>query len=299
MLSILTPSRNEDYLRQTVDDIFKHAEGDIEVLVALDNWENPPELKPEPRLRIIKTAKGQRGATNELARIAKGEYLMKTDAHVSFSRGFDLEVLKALEGATVAVPALCNLHVYDFLCSNGHRQFQGLFDKCEFCGNTEYRKELIWRPRPKPTMTNYYFDSGFRFHYAQEQDESPITETMTIQGSCFTMRKEDYWRIKANDEIFGSWGQQGNEVAIKTWLSGGRVVSTRNCYYAHEFREIEGFPYPNPSKRVLECIEQMQDLFMNNKWKQQIHPLIWLLEKFDYPGNWWHSIALKKLKPWK
>jgi len=41
------------------------------------------------------------------------------------------------------------------------------------------------------------------------------------------------------DEEFGSWGSQGLEVAIKTWLSGGKVmVSHKNlvCPYVQNSR---------------------------------------------------------------
>ena len=31
----------------------------------------------------------------------------------------------------------------------------------------------------------------------------------------------------------GNWGNQGIEVALKTWLSGGGVLVNHNTWYAH------------------------------------------------------------------
>ena len=73
-LSIVIPSLNEPYLDKTVEDIKRHAETDIEVLVGDDAVEKL----------------GQRALTNKLVREAKGKYVMKCDAHVSFSQGLSL-----------------------------------------------------------------------------------------------------------------------------------------------------------------------------------------------------------------
>lgn len=50
---------------------------------------------------------------------------------------------------------------------------------------------------------------------------------------------------------YGSWGNQGIEVACKTWLSGGRVLVNHNTWYAHMFRTQGaefGFPYPQSGR---------------------------------------------------
>jgi glycosyltransferase involved in cell wall biosynthesis len=294
-LSILIPARQEIYLKQTIDDIFKHAEGDIEVLVGLDGLEeNDIDLVAlaqikytQKKLQFVINEKpmGQRAMTNYLAQKATGDYLMKLDAHCSLSQGFDVELLKLAKEATVVVPALTNLHCYDWICDKGHRKNGQQFEdkKCEQCGE-EMKKELVWKPIPKPVMTNYYFDTNLHFQYCEEQDEEHFeTETMSIQGSCFMISKKDYWDLEVCDEKFGNWGQQGTEVSCKVWLSGGRIISTRNCFYSHWFRT---FPYENPVDKILKVQEYSRDLFLNNKWSLQKKPIQWLIEKFDYPGDW-------------
>jgi hypothetical protein len=290
-LSILIPARNEEYLQNTIDDIKKHAEGDIEILTEED---------------VVPI--GQRALTNKLAKQATGDYLMKCDAHVSFSQGFDVELLKLKDEATVVVPALTNLHVYDWLCPAGHRKQGEQFEYgiehcrtigkkiikvcdipleerkmlCERCGE-EMAKELVWRPIPKPIITNCYLDMNLLFQYCPEQEETPITETMSMQGSCFMISKEDYFRLNICDEKFGSWGQQGAEVSLKSWLSGGRVIATRNCFYSHWHRI---FPYKNPVERIIKTQKDFREMFLENKWPGQIRSLQSLIEQFDFPGDW-------------
>ena len=276
-LSILIPARSEEFLQNTIDDINAHKEGDTEIL-----WE-------EDTIPL-----GQRALTNKLARQATGDYLMKCDAHISFSQGFDVELLKLAKEATVIVPALTNLHCYDWVCDKGHRRNGKQFEEkelvCDQCKG-EIHKELIWRPIPQPVMTNYYFDTNLHFQYCEEQEEEAITETMSIQGSCFMISKKDYFDLNVCDEKFGNWGQQGVEISCKAWLSGGRIISTRNCFYSHWFRT---FPYENPIDKILKVQEHSRDLFLGNKWPGQIKPIQWLIERFDYPGDW-NDIKVKEL----
>lgn len=285
-LSILIPARHEESLQRTIDDIFEHAKGDIEVLVALDNWDNPPTLKEDSRLRVITTAFGQRGATNALARIATGEYVMKLDAHCSMSPGFDVAITQDMDKDTVIVPAIANLHVYDWQCGNGHRHFQGKYDKCEQCGDSNLVKLPVWQIIAKPIRSNFYFDTALHFQYAEKDLPELLTETMSIQGSCFVADKETYFKLNLCDEAVGSWGQQGTEVSCKMWLSGGRVIATKKAWYGHQFRETEGFPYHNPGDAILAAQKFSRELFLGNNWPLQKKSIQWLIEKFNYPGDW-------------
>src|SRR3972149_437337 len=89
MLSVIIPSRNEQYLTKTVDDLFAKATGEIEVIVILD--EKDQELKTRPNLIVHKKIgqPGMKSAINQGVDLARGEYIMKTDAHCMFGIGFD------------------------------------------------------------------------------------------------------------------------------------------------------------------------------------------------------------------
>ena len=95
-VSVIIPSRNERFLPETVEDIFKKAAGDIEVVVTMDGYRHDPPLRERPNLRVVVhgTPRGMRASINSAASVATGDFLMKVDAHCMFAEGFD-EVLKA------------------------------------------------------------------------------------------------------------------------------------------------------------------------------------------------------------
>ena len=116
-----------------------------------------------------------------------------------------------------------------------------------------------------------------------------LRETLSIQGSCFMLTKKKYLELDICSETdFNSWGQQGVEVACKTWLSGGRVIANLNTWDAHMFRTKGGdfgFPYPNPQAKVNENRENSRQLFQKDKWPLATRKFQWLLDKFN-PPDW-------------
>lgn len=263
-LSILIPSRNEEFLEKTIADIKEHAEGDVEILTEEDS------------------GLGQRGLTNKLARQATGEYLMKLDAHCSLSQGFDVALLEKMDNNTIMTPILARLHAFDWVCEEcGVRQRQDNKPTC----HDKLRKEIVWDIEHKPFTTRYYFDSNFVFNYCPHEDiKDELVETMALQGSCFVISKEKYFELDICDEKIGSWGAQGVETALKAWLSGMRVVTNTNAYYGHMFRTSD-IPYERPQSEIDDVYKKTRDMWLYNRWPKQIKPLSWVLNKFN-PPNW-------------
>jgi hypothetical protein len=101
------------------------------------------------------------------------------------------------------------------------------------------------------------------------------------------MTKDKYFELNICDEEWGSWGQQGVEVAVKTWLSGGRVVVNKKTWYAHMFRTQGGdfgFPYPLSGRQVEHARKTSRDILMGDKWDKAVHPFSWLIARFNPPG---------------
>src|SRR3989338_6626730 len=200
------------------------------------------------------------------------------------------------------VPLMKNLHAFDWLCPDGHRRYQGPSGPCSECGKPTLR-DIFWKAKERPNSVSYCFDSVPHFQYFNEYTKRPgyggdITETMSLQGSCWMLTRDKYWELGVCDEKFGSWGSQGIEVAVKTWLSGGRVLVNHKTWYAHMFRTQGGdfgFPYPQPGHEVQKTKNKVKDLFWNNKWPKQKYSLSWLLEKF-WPVKGWTQEDLDKLK---
>ena len=306
-LSILIPARNEMFLAKTVEDILSNIEADTEVIVCLDGaWANPP-LPQHPRVNIIYTPRaiGQRAATNLACKLSQAKYVMKVDAHCSFDKGFDKKMIDVMQDDWTLVPMMRNLHAFDWKCyACGWKKYQGPTpDKCEQCGRSDrIKRKMVWQPRPGTRNTSYCFDSEPHFQYFSEFKKRPegrgdLTESMSLQGSCFMVTREKYWELNICDESLGSWGNQGIEVACKTWLSGGRVLINHHTWYAHLFRTKDkfGFPWPASGRDQNKVKERVKKLFWDNQWPQMKYPVSWLVKKF-WPVPGWTEEDLKKIR---
>lgn len=303
-LSILIPARNEMFLARTIQDILEHIEGKTEIIVGLDGlWADPP-IADNPRVTIVHVSEpiGQRAMTNQLCRLSNAKYIMKVDAHCAFDQGFDVKMMNAMTDDVTMVPVMRNLHAFNWVCPEGHTRYQGPSGPCTECGKPTIR-DLVWIPKTNPQSTSYCFDPEPHFQYFNEFKKRPegqgvLTETMSLQGSCFMLTREKYWELNICDENFGSWGSQGIEVAVKTWLSGGRVLVNHLTWYAHMFRTQGGdfgFPYELSGNAVSHAKKTAKDLFFNGTWEKQTKPLSWLIEKF-WPIPGWKDEDLAKLK---
>lgn len=316
-LSIVIPSRNEQFLGRTVQDILEHIEEDTEIIVGLDGVQDDSIILSHPRVNVIYVSEsiGQRAMTNLCVKASTATYVMKCDAHVSFSQGFDRIMIEAMEeegDSVTMVPTMRNLWAFDWKCNAcGWKMYQGPTPLvCPDCGcKDKIRKKMMWVGKERPQSNSYCFDSEPHFQYFNEYTHRPeykadektgVTETMSLQGSCFMLTREKYWSLNICDEVLGSWGSQGIEVACKTWLSGGRVLVNHRCWYAHLFRTQGGdfgFPYEQPGKAVQNAKQTVKELFFDNKWEGQVLPLSWLIEKF-WPVKGWDEEARQKILNW-
>ncbi len=295
MLSILIPARAEMFAAKTVEDILKHKRGKTEIIIGLDGqWANPG-IKDHKDVTVVYMPEsiGQRAITNRLCRLSRAKYVAKCDAHTAYDEGFDIKLMAAMKDDWTIVPTMRNLHAFDWVCKNGHRRYQGPSGKCKDCGEPT-KRDVVWFPKPSPQSKSYRFDKTMHFQYFKEFNKRPegrgaITPTMSLQGSFFMLTREKYWELNICDEEHGSWGQQGVEVALKTWLSGGQVMVIQNTWYAHMFRTQGGdfgFPYPISGRQVDHARKYSRDLWLNNKWPLAKHDLQWLLDKFAPVPDW-------------
>jgi glycosyltransferase involved in cell wall biosynthesis len=314
-LSIIIPARNEMFLAKTIEDILEHSEANIEVITVLDGEWADPSIKQHDKVNVIYVPKsiGQRAATNIAVKLARGKYVMKVDAHCSFEQGFDrkmIEGFKIVGDNVTMVPIMRNLWAFDWKCYKcGWKKYQGPTpEKCPDCGRTHrLRRKMVWIGKHNPQSWSYCFDKEPHFQYfeeykhrasTKEDKKTGFTETMSLQGSCFVTTKEKYQELNLCDEDFGSWGNQGIEVACKTWLSGGRVLVNHRTWYAHMFRTQGGdfgFPYDQGGRAVDKTKKNVWNFFLNGKSDKQIYPISWLVEKF-WPVKGWSEEDLIKLK---
>ena len=299
-LSVIIPARNELWLNHTIADVLAHSEADTEVIVILDGqWPAEP-IPDNDRVILVHLSEsiGQRAACNLGARISQAKYLMKLDAHCSVGQGFDRIMLEDMQSDWTMVPKMYNLHCFDWVCREcGHRRYQSPSGPCEKCGG-ETERELVWYAKPNPETTAMRFDRNLKFAYwpgYKKRQSGDLVDTMSILGACFLLTRERWFDLDICDEEHGSWGQQGTEVACKTWLSGGRLVCTKKTWMAHMFRTQGGdfgFPYPLSGREVGQARTYSKQLWRADDpsqmpaWDKAIYPLAWLIDKFAPVPDW-------------
>ncbi len=306
-LSILIPSRNEMFLAKTIENILENIQGNTEIIVVCDgNWPDP-QVPDNPKVTMIyhPEAIGQRAATNEAAKLSRAKFIMKADAHCSFDKGFDVKLMVDCEYDWTIVPRMYNLHAFDWKCKKcGDMRYQGPTPtSCPKCDNkTEFERVIFWKEKHNPESDFFRFDKELHFQYWREFKKRPegqpdLAPTMSLLGACWFMHRKRFWDLDGCDEETGSWGQQGTEVACKTWLSGGKLLVNKKTWFSHMFRTQGldfGFPYPNPGIKTAR--KRSHHLWIGNNWEKQIYPLSWLLDKFKPIPDWHDPLGTEILK---
>lgn len=305
-LSVIIPARNEMFLNRTVQNVLDHARADTEVIVICDGcWPDPP-LADHPKVTVVHHTDsiGQRAATNEGVRISQARHVMKLDAHCAVDEGFDAKLIEDCQNDWTMVPSMYNLHAFDWQCREcGERTYQGVQpNRCGKCQGGEFDMTMVWQPRWNRLTVSWRFDNTMQFQYWRKHAKRPeakgdLVETMSFIGACMLMRRDRYWELGGMDEAHGSWGQFGTEIACKSWLSGGKLVTSRKTWFAHMFRTgnfadngHSSFPYPLSGEAIERARQYSRDLWLNDRWPGATRKLSWLVDRFA-PVPDWHEGA--------
>jgi glycosyltransferase involved in cell wall biosynthesis len=282
LVSIIIPSRNEIFLQKTILDILSKAKGEIEVIAVLDGyWPTPkktefwltPAIVEDPRISYVHlpTATGMRNAINTGVAVAKGKFLLKCDAHCMFDEGFD-EVLKAdCEDDWIIIPRRFALEPQAWrLEENSKYPVDYMYLSRDLHGE-------IWNEKNKnPELKNKLLD-----------------ETMSAQGSCWFMPRNYFAQLELEDEEnYGTFANEFQEVGLKCWLSGGHVMVNKKTWYAHfhKNKETGGRGYHLPGQELEKGTAYTNKWLTNSAWAKQTLPFEWIIEKFwpvpTWPENW-------------
>ncbi len=307
-LSIIIPALNEVFLQKTIENILENIEADTEIVAVCDGYWPDPPVVDHPRVIIVHHTEsiGQRAATNEGARISQTKYIMKADAHCAFGKGFDRILIEDCQPDWTMIPMMWNLHAFDWQCTScGNRTYQGIKpERCAKCGGLGIEMAIVWKPRGNKVTVSWRFDKNMQFQYWKKHKKRPeaqgdLIETMSFIGACFLMHRSRFWELDGMDENHGSWGQFGTELACKTWLSGGKLITSKKTWFAHMFRtgNFRGsgwaggsFPYPLSQEAIERARAYSQNLWLNDKWPKAIHSLTWLIERFAPVPDWHEDV---------
>jgi glycosyltransferase involved in cell wall biosynthesis len=242
-LSVIVPSRNEKYLNKTVEDLLSKAKGSIEIIEILDGyWEAPID---DPRVKVIHRGEplGMRAGINAGVAIAQGEYIMKTDAHCMFAEGFDLELIKSCEDQTVIVPRRYRLDALNWKI-------------------IEDGRPPVDRMRLTPDLHGKDWQEG--------NTTAEIEETPSSQGSCWLMKRKYFYELELMDQqTYGPFWSEFQEIGLKCWLSGGRVLVNKRTWYAHLHKTSRGYK--------LDAKNELKEF----SWHKATQPLSWLIKRFS------------------
>lgn len=256
-LSVIIPCYNDKDIQRTVDDIRAKAKGDIEIIVVLDGIHQ--EVKNAIVLENEKQI-GMRASINKGVKHSTGKWLMKCDAHCLFDKGFDEKVLSEIEKNWIVIPRRYKLDTDKWeLCDEPPIDYERLFiDNPEKIGGVE------WKSRTK------------------ERAGIMLDETMVFQGSCWFMSRTHWdWLGGLQEEGYGTFTQEPIELALKTWLGGGKVMVNKKTWYAHKHRKF-GRTTVNltGSDEIKNGNRYSKDFWLNNKWDKRVHDIKWLMDRF-------------------
>jgi glycosyltransferase involved in cell wall biosynthesis len=264
LLSIIVPHFNEPYLDATIASLKEGAEGDIEILA-------------------IEGSKGMRAAVNEGLEKAKGDYIMKTDAHCLFGKGYDKILIADCAENWLVVPRRCPLRSETWtLADNSFKDYHYLSSPTLSCSYGRGIYPVDWKEK------------------TENNKSILIDDTMTMQGSCYVANKKYFMDhvgfLDDNPEHYGSFTGEPLEVGLKYWLGGGEMKVNKKAWYAHLFKSprfYRQFPDLLAPKRKLHKRSNHEwgaRHWLNNEEPNMIHKFEWLVEKFwpipDWESNW-------------
>ncbi len=240
MISIIIPSVNDPVLQKTIDDIRQKAVDEIEIIVVADGVNlaitGATVVKNDVRL-------GLREAVNRGVVHSTGKYIMKIDEHCMVGEGFDVKLLEHIEDNWIVIPRRYKLDV----------------EKWEIMDEPpiDYDRLLIDRP---DKLTGVYWTKS-----RLARTDVAIDETMVFQGSCYCMSRTHWdWLGGLHEEGYGPFAQEAIELALKTWLGGGKVMVNKNTWYAHKHRKFGRVVSPRSSE-VNAGNKYSQDFWLNNR----------------------------------
>ena len=292
-LSILIPSKNCSYSMKTVQDVLDKAVGDIEVIVNVDD-EWPDEIIKDERVKYLHPEKpiGMRGGINAGLRIAKGDYIMKTDDHCLFAKGFDKTLAEDMQKNWLVIPRRYPLHADEW------RRDERMPIK-------DYHYLAFPRIGSKYGLGLFPQEWKQRTYERMNDPKYEIDDTMTFQGSCwFANRKYFMERVGLLDDsadAYSTFSGEPLEIGLKYWLGGGEIKVNKKTWYAHLFKNRGYYAGRQKDKDYKLELKNIAGHtwacrhWMNDEEPKMIHKFEWLVEKF-WPIPTWEPDWREKWK---
>ncbi len=287
MLSIIIPSRSPQYLQKTIDDLLLKAKDEVEIIVVFDGIWSP--ITPDKRVKIIHLGTqhdslGMRACINAGMSLARGEYVMKIDEHCMVDEGYDVKLKADCEDNWLVVPRRLRLNAEAWeLIEDGRPPIDYMY--------LAYPYKRLHDP-----TCGLYGEEWRQRHY--DRKDVPIDDLMSFQGSCYFMKRK-HWETLGDmdEENYGTFNHEAQEIGNKTWLSGGRVVVNKKTWYAHyhKGKNGKGYGFTNEQYRVFMGDKEKarvycRDFWLKDKWDKRVRDWDFMINLFGpvptWPENW-------------
>ena len=276
-VSVLIPTRNERFLQETIDDIFNNSTGDIEVLVNLDGYWPDPPLREDERLVVIhQRRRGMRAGINTMAAVARGQYLMKCDAHCAFAPGFDEVLAAECADNWIVVPRRRSLDAEKW-----EPKAKEPIDAMRYFWPFAHPNDLGLHGKP-------WFERG------RERRDITLDEELTFQGSLWFMHRSHWERVgPMQEDGYETFMGEPQELGFKTQLGPweGKVMRNKRTWYAHLHKGRQwGRMYSMSNSERVRGNAYSFDLWWNDRWEGRAHDLEWLIDQWlpmpGWPDDW-------------
>ena len=272
-VSVLIPARNEQFLPQTIDDLCAKAQGEMEIIAILDGYW-PVRVSEDSRVSYIHFTepRGMRNGLNAACEIAKGDFVMKLDAHCMVSEGFDVALSKVCQENWVCVPTRKRLDAENWRVREDNRpDVNYLFIDLDNDG----LNGKVWHQK----------------NVNRDLDAVRIDDLIACQGSCYFMPRALWRELELLDvENYGTFRKDPQEVLFKCWTNGGRCVRVKDAWYAHLHKgRTYGRGYSTSTRDWDKGDEYVKRWWTDSAWDKQKIPLRDVIRAHfaDMPG--WES----------
>lgn len=280
MVSIVIPARNERFLGKTIEDLLAKAQGEIEIIPILDGYWPDPPIVNDPRVVLLHRGKsrGMRNGINSAVAIAKGDYIMKIDAHCMVSEGYDVELAKSCEPNWVVIPRRKRLDAENWAIQD--------------VGKPDVDYEYLSFPDNPSDFGGPGLNGRIWTERIVERKEIMLDENLSFQGSCWFLQRPYFYKLELMDEAnYGTFWNEAQEIGFKSWLSGGKVMTNKNVWYAHLHKGKKyGRGYNLDYSQLPIGATYTKKWMTNSAWDKQTVPFEDLIERFSplpgWPDDW-------------
>lgn len=233
IVSVIIPvgqnEKKSSYMR-TIKSLIETSKEEIEILFLADGWKpNLEDFTKHTKVLPSTNNLGERGTVNRGVALAKGDYVLKIDAHCKMSPSWDVELKKSCGKNNLVV---CTL---DALKEDNWESL-----------NHNYTYVYVNSSMEEKWWGNYHSDD-------KNKDVQP---TMSLTGCGWFCRRKYFLSHLKYDKDLGKWGSIGPEMSAKVEKSGGEILLHKKVKCCHLFStNPTGYPVSvvvRARKKILE-----------------------------------------------